>query len=170
MRQNARIVLRPMALVQELLSDYVGINAFGSRAPKATRVLERIMSPLSSLFQINLPLNRACEAVKEMLESKGWAYAQTFDLQVARASHPECPCPFHGTARCDCQMLIIVIYAPEHEPMTLTLHGHENRTWVSLAALDGQDLDSEMTRDLRRSLRVSLAPSGKPQATTGDGR
>ena len=86
-----------------------------------------------------LALDQNCEQVQawvtQQLTDSGFRVAQTFDLQVARLSHPECPCPHHGTDECNCQMVVLLIYWKQNEdPATLVIHGQDGRTWLSLAA------------------------------------
>ena len=61
-----------------------------------------------------LTLDQTCEQVLVWINGKltdaGFRVVQTFDLHVARLAHPDCPCPHHGTADCDCQMVILLVY------------------------------------------------------------
>lgn len=62
----------------------------------------------------------------------------SFDLQIARATHTECSCPYHGTAACDCQMVVLLVYGRDAYPATLVVHGRDGRTYLSLADTPGQ--------------------------------
>jgi hypothetical protein len=84
-------------------------------------------------FQV---LEQPCE------EAIGWVFQQlgdlglravvTFDLQIARIAHTDCPCPHHGTDQCDCQLKVLLVYKTGSKPVTLLIHGHDGRTWLSL--------------------------------------
>lgn len=84
-----------------------------------------------------LVLEKTCAEVvnwaKDELNSSGFRLVQTFDLQVARLAHPECTCPHHGEAECNCQMVVLLVYRKQEEPATLIIRGQENRTWISIA-------------------------------------
>ena len=81
------------------------------------------------------------EAVRWTTEALALAELQvatSFDLRKARAAHTECACPHHGTAACDCQMVVLLVYGREAGPATLILHGRDGRTYLSLADTPGQ--------------------------------
>jgi hypothetical protein len=82
------------------------------------------------------PLNDSCSAVlprlRQALERSGLSLLETFDLQAARLASTDCTCPHHGTADCDCQMLVLMVYGEGAPPATLMLHGSDGQTWISL--------------------------------------
>jgi hypothetical protein len=81
------------------------------------------------------------EAVQWITEVLGYAdlqVATSFDLRTARAAHTGCSCPHHGTAACDCQMVVLLVYGTEAFPVTLVVHGRDGRTYLSLANVSGQ--------------------------------
>ena len=90
--------------------------------------------------------------VNQQLTGDGFRVAQTFDLQVARLAHSDCPCPHHGTENCDCQMIVLIIYQKENDPVTLVIHGQDGRTWLSLANPTGQRTNQHLETAIRRAL------------------
>lgn len=78
--------------------------------------------------------------VSRRLEAAGLAVGRTFDLQAARAAQVECACPHHGTARCDCQMIVLLVYAIPYPPLSLVAHGKDGKCWLSLVAAPGQEV------------------------------
>jgi hypothetical protein len=90
------------------------------------------MDGSTGIFFVNAPCNEALLRVRRSLERVGLRALETFDLQVARSSGSECTCPHHGTAECDCQMIVLLIYGEGTTPAALMLHGSDGRTWVSL--------------------------------------
>jgi hypothetical protein len=66
------------------------------------------------------------------LESLGLKVVRSFDLQVARAAHVDCSCPHHGTAQCDCQMVVMLVYGNMAEPLTLVAHSRDGKTHFTL--------------------------------------
>ena len=113
------------------------------------------MHRMSALIPF-LAIDQTCEQVQalvdQQLTSAGFRVVQTFDLQVARLAHPDCPCPHHGTDDCNCQMVILLVYGKNDNPVTLIVHGQDSRTWLSLANPTGQRADQRLEVDIRRVL------------------
>lgn len=103
-----------------------------------------------------LVLNQTCEQVlawvNQQMTSAGIRTSQTFDLQVARLAHPDCPCPRHGTDECNCQMIILLVYGKQEDPATLVIHGQEGRTWLSLTSPVGAHGNHHLESVIRRTL------------------
>ncbi len=77
-----------------------------------------------------------CEAVisrlTRHLTAAGFHVVRSFDFQRARAVHADCTCPHHGTAACDCQMIVLLIYERSTgQPVSLIAHGHDGATYLS---------------------------------------
>lgn len=77
---------------------------------------------------------------------------RTFDLQDARVGAGECPCPEHGTEKCNCQMIVVLIYGQGKQPATLVLHGSDERTWLSLVNSPVQPVDPATRRAIEHAL------------------
>src|SRR5512146_3259502 len=103
-----------------------------------------------------LTLDRTCEQVDawvcQSLTDAGLRIVQTFDLQVARLAHPDCPCPHHGTDECNCQMVILLVYRKQGVPATLVIHGQDDRSWVSLASPMGKRPNQQLEAAIRHFL------------------
>ena len=104
-----------------------------------------------------LALDQNCEHVqawvKRQLTSAGFRVVETFDLQDARLAHSDCPCPHHGTDRCNCQMLVLLVYQKKQEKTaTLVIHGQDDKTWLSLANPMGQRANQPLEATVRRVL------------------
>ena len=103
-----------------------------------------------------LVLDQTCDQVlawiNGQLTSAGLRVVQTFDLQVARLAHPDCPCPHHGTDDCNCQMVVLLVYRKQDDPATLVIHGQDGRTWVSLAGPVGKRANQHLETAIRRAL------------------
>ena len=93
-------------------------------------------------------LGLSCEAVVsravKLLNSAGLQVIQSFDLRTARLLIPDCACPHHGTAACDCEYIVLLIYRGNNPPLTLIVHGYDNYSWLLLADSPGQDVDSQL--------------------------
>ncbi len=66
--------------------------------------------------------------VSENLEAIGLRVVRSFDLRAACASSADNVCPHHGTAPCDCQLVVLLIYGFGTTPVSLILHSHREQT------------------------------------------
>ncbi len=112
-----------------------------------------------------LVLDQTCQQVQaginQKLTNAGFRVVQTFDLHVARLAHPDCLCPHHGTADCNCQMIALLIYQKKSDPVTLVIHGQDGKTWLSLANPTGQRADQHLEAAIRRVL-IPRLPNALP--------
>lgn len=124
---------------------------------------------MSTLFPF-LVLDQTCEQVQAWVNGKltsaGFRVVQTFDLQVARLAHPDCPCPHHRSDGCDCQMIVLLVYGKQDDPATLILHGQGGKTWLTLAT----PVETRSRQYLESSVRNTLIsrhqnPSSSVEAT-----
>jgi hypothetical protein len=74
-------------------------------------------------------MTRACDEIVPIisceLDKAGFYVEQSFDLRSALALVPNCTCPHHGTALCDCQNKVLLVYGQAKTPATLVVHGHD---------------------------------------------
>lgn len=114
---------------------------------------------LSPFLSVPHPCEETADRLQRRLLQDGFRALQTFDLHDARLALDDCPCPHHGTAECDCQMVVVLIYGKTREPATLILHGHDGQTWISLAEQPEQTTDASLVRAIERAL-TSDGPAG----------
>lgn len=88
---------------------------------------------ISPFISLHCPCSEALLKVSKQLEEAGLRIVQTFNLHSAMTGSHGCSCPNHGTEECDCQMVVLLVYGVDAEPVTLVLHGDSNQTWVSFA-------------------------------------
>ena len=62
------------------------------------------------------------------LEAAGLRVVRSFDLRSACASITENVCPHHGTAPCDCQLVVLLVYGTGTAPVSLMFHSHQGQT------------------------------------------
>jgi hypothetical protein len=55
----------------------------------------------------------AAQVATDLLSARGFQVFRSFDLQAARAAASPCSCPHHGTARCSCAYLVLLVYGGE---------------------------------------------------------
>jgi hypothetical protein len=113
-----------------------------------------------------LALDQTCEQVQawvnEQLTNAGFRIVQTFDLQVARLAHADCPCPHHGTDACNCQMIVLLVYGKQSDPATFVIHGQDERAWLSLAVPVGEHSNQHLEAVIRRTLMPHRANIQSP--------
>ena len=112
-----------------------------------------------SFLTVDLPCNMALQAAKNKLSQAGLRALQTFDLHTARHIQQDCPCPNHGTADCDCQMVVLMVYGETPEPATLILHGSDGKTRFSIAEDPSQRADRKLIATIKQSLDIQAAVS-----------
>lgn len=121
------------------------------------------MSALMPFMVVDEACGSVLARVSEELTRMGFRIVQTFDLQVARLAHPDCPCPHHGTDECNCQMVVLLVYRVDHMPATLVVHGQDRRSWLSLVNQTGQRTDCQLEGAIRRVLTPVVLESLPPR-------
>lgn len=112
---------------------------------------------LTPFLAVPRPCNKTARWLKQQLSQNGLRVLQTFDLHDAHLAVAECPCPHHGTDQCDCQVIILLVYGITAEPATLTLHGHDGQTWVSLADRPSQPIGENSLTAIQRALKIDVS-------------
>ena len=108
---------------------------------------------ISPFLFVTEPCDGTLQWAKKQLSLANLRAVQTFDLHTARIGLRDCSCPNHGTAECDCQMVVLLIYGKAEEPVTLILHGSNGQTSVSI--VDGQSqTDTKLMNTIQRTLEV----------------
>lgn len=108
---------------------------------------------MSDAFLIlEYPYVEAIDWVVRQCRGAGLQVVQTFDLQAARHAHTECPCPHHGTTQCDCQMVVLLVYAEHPQPISLVVHSHDGKTWISIVDTPQQRADPRLETTIRMAL------------------
>ena len=120
------------------------------------------MSTLMPFLVLDQTCDQVLARVNGQLTNAGFRVVQTFDLQVARLAHPDCPCPHHGTNDCNCQMVVLLIYRNQDEPATLVIHGQDGKSWVSVAGPVGKRANQHLEAAIRRALIPQLSRVASP--------
>ena len=120
------------------------------------------MSENSPFLILKQPCGEAIDWVIRQISAAGLEVVRTFDLQVARHEHAGCTCPNHGTAECDCQMVVLLVYDHTRQPLTLVGHGHDAQTWLSVIDTPQQHASPHLEGAVRRALvRQGFSPVGQ---------
>lgn len=101
---------------------------------------------------VNQTCDDAIQWVWNQLTEAGLQVMRTFDLKDARAAHLECTCPHHGTELCDCQMVVLLVYAGNRQPLSLVAHGHDDHTWFYVVNTPQQRADPRLEIAVRQTL------------------
>lgn len=112
------------------------------------------MSALLPFLVCDQPCDQVLTLVNEQLKRAGFRVLQTFDLQVARLTHPDSPCPHHGATDCNCQIIVLLLYQKKIGPVTLVVHGQDGKTWISLAI----PINGHGNQRLEAAIQRSLVP------------
>ncbi len=102
------------------------------------------------------PADETCTLIGAALQEAGFRVETTFDLKTALALLPDCPCPHHGTALCDCQYIVLIAHPSNGRQETLVIHGHDGRSWVVLIERPDRHPDPR----LEEALLLLLLPQG----------
>ncbi|HET6444261.1 MAG TPA: hypothetical protein VFI27_06735 [candidate division Zixibacteria bacterium] len=108
---------------------------------------------------IEYPSEEALRWIIQALVDADLRVDTSFDLRTARAAHTGCSCPHHGTAACDCQMVVLLVYGMDASPATLVVHGRDRCTYLSLANIPGQRPSPELAATIFTTLSVDAFSS-----------
>ena len=97
-----------------------------------------MLNPNRPIYTTQQPWEEAVPQFVERLQQAGLQVQRTFDLQETRAADQGCACPNHGTEKCDCQMVVLLIYGNENQPVSLMAHSHQGLTWFILVEFIGE--------------------------------
>jgi len=102
------------------------------------------MSENSPFLTLDQDCDEAVTWVTDRVRQAGLTLIRTFNLQVARQAQVACPCPHHGTDECDCQMVVLMIYGVEAQPLALIAHGFNGQTWFTIVDIPQQRVDPHL--------------------------
>jgi hypothetical protein len=128
------------------------------------------MSALVPFLTVVQPGDQVQSWIHQELTSAGFRVVQTFDLQVARLAQSDCTCPHHGTADCDCQLVVLLVYLEQEEPSTVVIHSRDGNTEVSLGGPLSQRVDLHAEQLLEGLIRAGVPRKSAPREPDGDVR
>lgn len=95
------------------------------------------MNQNRTILYLQQPCDEAVQNIVDRMERTGLQVMRTFDLHQTRMVETTCSCPHHGTEKCDCQMVVLMVYGKSAQPVSLVAHGHNGQTWFSLVEFLG---------------------------------
>lgn len=90
------------------------------------------MSQTTKLLTVSLESEAAVAKVIQRLSEDGLQVVRSFDLQIARSAHKHCVCNYHGTEQCDCQMIVLLVYEQQGQPLTMVVHSRNGQTHIEM--------------------------------------
>ncbi len=112
------------------------------------------MPTTSPFVVLRRPCDEAVAWAARKLEQTGFQTVRTFDLQSARLTHLDCPCPHHGTAQCNCQMVVLLVYQGDYPPATMVIHGNEESSWFYLINTPQQHIRQHLEKNIQDVLSL----------------
>ena len=91
--------------------------------------------------------------ITSVLRSSGYLVIKSFDLHSAAQTYKDCEC---ATNSCECQMVVLLVYAPQGPPITLMLDGNECETAVYLVNDSSQNANSVTVQNITQQLPDTL--------------
>lgn len=91
-----------------------------------------MMSQITPLIKFSASHEDAISWVNQQLSVLGLVVRPSFDLQAAKSAHAGSTCPHHGSAQCDCQIVVLLVYGQQGAPITLVVHSQDGNTQLSL--------------------------------------
>ena len=110
---------------------------------------------LNQLLSVSRPCDQIVNCLKIHLLHNGLKVLQTFELHDVLLGSEFCPCPNHETEKCDCEMVVLLVYGSQPEPVTIVLHGSDGETWVSLADGAEQMSNESTVTAVKRALEIA---------------
>jgi hypothetical protein len=117
------------------------------------------MSDNSPFLVVDQSCNNAVVWLTKHFSNAGLFVMRTFDLQVARHIQKVCPCPHHNTEKCDCQMVVLLVYQDDQTPITIIAHGYNNQTRFLIVDNPQQRANPHLEALIRRIIILPMLPS-----------
>jgi len=110
------------------------------------------MHDSNSFLVLEHPCSSAIPWVVSRVEQAGLNVIRTFDLLAASHESSDCPYPDHSDDRCDCQVVVMLIYGDDYQPVSLIAQSQRGRTWLSLVDTPQQRADPRLESVIRQAL------------------
>ena len=109
-------------------------------------------------MRVDIRNEAAVRALSEALAARNLTMLRSFDLQLALTAHEDCACPYHGTAHCTCQYVILLVYGDAGEPpVVLSAHSFAAQTDIRIVQTAGWQGSAELQESVNAALlEISL--------------
>jgi hypothetical protein len=115
-------------------------------------IFEMAMSQKFHLTSFAANHEAAISWVNQQLTATGLVVKPSFDLQIAKSAHPDCNCPHHGTSKCDCQIVVLLVYSDQEGPISLVLHSQDGKTYLSMTGIWTSWAEDELASKIMNAL------------------
>lgn len=115
------------------------------------------MSYSTPFLFVNKPCDEAVAEVVQQLALSNLQVLRTFDFQISGINSTQCTCPYHGTDRCDCQFVVLLVYQDKLRPTSLVVHGQDGKTWFALVDSPEQRAVPRSIAAIRKALLTPIA-------------
>lgn len=118
------------------------------------------MSSASPFVTINKPGEDAISWVVQQLGRTGLRVIRTFDMRESWMDDPDCTYSHHGTEKCDCQVMVLLVYSQAKFPATIFVQSIQKFTWLYLVDTPEQPVNEDLERTIKTALTIpnSLLP------------
>ncbi len=127
-----------------------------------------MMNQNRPVLYIPQPCDEAVLYIIDRMRKSGLQVLRTFDLHDTCMSGTACTCPNHGTEKCDCQMVVLLVYGKDNQPASLVAHGYNGQTWFSLVEFLGTTdscLEGQIIEIIKPTAADESAPAESLPAT-----
>lgn len=121
------------------------------------------------LITVHANWETAIAHVRQALASAGINVIRSFDLQVARAESGGQVCPTHGTAQCDGQMIVLLVYDGDNPPLTLEVYGHDGLAHFAIVDTPKQRSDPHLVAKILQGLKEVNISGRNPEGVSNVG-
>lgn len=115
------------------------------------------MFQTTSLVTLAIDCEQAVARATASLQAAGLQVHQSFNLQQAKPAGFACLCSPPRTGRCNCHMVVLLVYSLTGPYATLIVLGNETQTRLALVDSPQQPLDGCLAGLIRVSLNNGLS-------------
>jgi hypothetical protein len=119
------------------------------------------MSQTTKLLTVSLDSEAAVAKVIQHLSEDGLQVVRSFDLKTARSAHQHCVCNYHGTEQCDCQMIVLLVYEGQGQPLTMVVHSRNSQTQIEMVDTPQQRPGWHLKATILRALASERSASSQ---------
>jgi hypothetical protein len=94
------------------------------------------------------------------LGRSGFRVQRSFELTSAMAAVEDCCCPYHGTERCTCQFVVLLVYGDQGDPVVVTAHSRDTRATVEIVRDQTSPPDQRFVEQVQSALLSASASVG----------
>ena len=106
-------------------------------------------------FMVPCNGEQAARMMADELTRRGFHVVRSFDLHVA--TDGLCDCPHHGTSKCTCQFVVLLVYGSSGAPAVVTAHSRDDYARLDVVT----DPNALSDPDLVDRIVAALAEAGE---------